>query len=243
MLLVLWKEWTNECLTRQLYRCHSTSFSTWFHTISLRSDWLGVTIPLFSRCNRSFGVNSSGCQFPSNGPTPSTSLLMIFRTPFWRGVSCKTSLKVRFIILPSVICLLLAKLGFFLSAFHWPTGRNDTIACSTWRIISPGFFLNGTWSWPTCWRSDISSFLGVDGSRTRGVDVWLSLGNIARCLNRNTRNNLWRGTCFIPSDPTGCRFLFSLQLLPGGRDRDKQLGLTAGRDFYRVLLLVSAWRL
>ena len=37
-------------------------------------------------------------------------------------------------------CLLVTKLGFFLWGLHRPIGGKDTIACSTWRIISRGFF-------------------------------------------------------------------------------------------------------
>ena len=42
-----------------------------------------------------------------------------------------------------------------------------------------------------------------------------------RCLNRNSRNNLWRDTRSIPNDPTGCRFLLSLKFRQDGQDRDK----------------------
>ena len=125
------------------------------------------------------------------------------------------------------------------SSTHWKKGHNRL---QHLKNNLPGFFLNGTWSWPKGWRSDISSCPGVDGSSTRGVDVWLSLSNLPHCLNRNSRNNLWRDTWSTPSDPTGCRFLLFLKLGQDGRDREKGWVWRVLKDSYRVLLLVSAWR-
>ena len=104
------------------------------------------------------------------------------------------------------------------SLTHWKKGHNRL---QHLKNNLPGFFLNGTWSWPRGWRSDISSCPGVDSGSTRGVDVWLSLSNLLHCPNCNSQNNLWRNTWSIPNDPTGCWFLFCLKLGQDGQDREK----------------------
>ena len=138
-------------------------------------------------------------------------------------------------------CLLLTRLGFVPWGLDPPTERKDTITCSIWRIISRGFCLNGTWSWPKGCSSGISSCLGVDDGNTHGVGVWLSLGNWLHPVNRRIQNNLWRDTWSIPNDPTGCQCLFSLKLGQDGQGREK--GWQVVKDSCRVLLLVSAWSL
>ena len=150
--------------------------------------------------------------------------MLVLLTPFWRGVSVKTSWKVHLTSLPSKRQMNLSSssqtrsfpLGSSLT--HWKKGHNRL---QHLKNNLPGFFLNGTWSWPRGWRSDISSCPGVDGGSTRGVDIWLSLSNLLHCPNRNSRNNLWRNTWSIPNDPTGCRFLFCLKLGQDGQDREK----------------------
>ena len=172
-------------------------FYFYFHVIADHFFQIGLARcdhTSFSGYNRSFGVNSSGCQLPSKGPTPSMCLSMIFRTPFWRGVSVKTSLKVRLITLPSKRQMNLSSSNHALfyplscSLTRWKKWHNHL---EHLKSNLPGvFFLNGTWSWPRCWRSDILSCPEVIGRRTRGVDIWLSLGNVTRCLNRNKQNSL-----------------------------------------------------
>ena len=208
-----------------------------------KSDWLGGTKPLCSRTNCSLGV-TSGCQLPSNGPI---CLSMVFRTPLW-GEFLSSHLERcvwRFYHQRDKwTCLLLAKLGFFLQGLHRPIWRKDTIAWNSWRITSRGFFLNGTWSWPRRCSSNISSCLKVVGGNTHNVDVWLSLSNWLRLVNRWAQNNPWRDPCAIPNDPTRCRFLLSLKLGQDEQDMEKGCVWRVVRDSCRVvlLLLVLDWR-
>ena len=146
-------------------------------------------------------------------------------------------------------CLLRAKLGFFLGGLHPPTGRKGIFAWNTWRIISRGFFLNGTWSWLKRCSSDISSCLGVVGSNTDEVDVWRSLSNGLHLVNRRTQNNPWRDTCGIPNDPIGCRFLFFLKLDRDERSMEKGwlwvlllLVVKGSCRVLRLVVLVLDWR-
>ena len=280
MLPLIWKGGTNESLTRHLYMCHSTSFSTWLRIMSLRSDWLGGTTPLFPCRVSLWGwihpisidlgrVLVPFCLCGQLGPDWICFWVINLEDPnslqrdpcvdrcfcahLFVGEFLSTHLE-GCVWLPSRqrdrwTCLLLTRLGSVPGDLDPPTGRKDTFVCSTWRIISRGFFLYGTWSGLEGCSNGISLCLGLVCNRTRGVDVWLNLGNLLRCLHRRIRNNLWRDTWSIPNDPIGCRFLLSLEL---GQDEQGRIewwfwGLpgvvVVVKDSWGVpVVLLSAWR-
>lgn len=103
----LWNGWTNECLPRHC---------------------VGAANPLRSMYNFFLGggVNPSGCQFLSKGPTPSANPFM------WRF--CEHLVGGEF---PAKLFFpVLSKLRFFLFwGVHRPIERSHTIAWSTWGII------------------------------------------------------------------------------------------------------------
>lgn len=102
-----------------------------------------------------------------------------------------------------------------------------------------GFFLNGICLWLKYFCSSILFFLGEVGSRSCGVDVWLSLGNILYCLYCIYEIIF---DCCVFNVFIECWFFFFWKFNLGGWGRNKRWGCWVGKDFCRFVFFVWVGR-